>query len=112
LLHALAAWKMLHGTEFKKISPAIFNNILQQSIATREWMMKSIRLSREKDYTNPFRKMIYDSTEEMEAVTGKLKENEFIKFEFKQLETYKKKIGNILQPVTQTSKRKVAKAVK
>lgn len=110
LNHALAAWKTLHGTEFRKITPAVFNSILQQSIATREWMMKSIRQSREKDYTNPFRKMIYDSPEEMEAVTGKLKDNEFIKFELKQLESYKKKVAAILESPVPKSKRKPVKA--
>ena len=108
LLHALAAWKTIHGMEFKKVSPAVFNSILQQSIATREWMMKSIRQSREKDYTNPFRKMLYDSVDEMEAVIGKLKENEFIRFETAQLEAYKKRIGSILnRTATKAAKKKL-----
>jgi hypothetical protein len=41
-------------------------------------MLKGIESSREKDYTNPFRKMVYSNNEEMEIITGKLSENSFI----------------------------------
>ena len=41
-------------------------------------MCKGIYESREKDYTNPFRKMVYDTKKEMNKVLGKLEDNTFI----------------------------------
>jgi len=38
-------------------------------------MVKSIYHSREKDYRNPFRQMLYDTEKEMEKVIGKLVDN-------------------------------------
>ena len=56
-------------------------NLLRQSIGTKEWMTKEIYASRAKDYTNPFRKMVYDPPEEMNAVIGRLQDNSFIRQE-------------------------------
>ena len=69
--------------------------MLQQSIATREWMVKGIQESRAKDYENPFRKMVYEDEATMDKVMGKLSENAFIKQEQKALEDYKKEIAQL-----------------
>ena len=59
-------------------------------IATKEWMNDNIFLSREKDYTNPFRSMVYTNKKEMENVIGKLEENSFIIDQKNQFEKTKK----------------------
>ena len=41
-------------------------------------VFRAIVQSREKDMTNPFRKMVYSNDVEMETVLGKLSENTFI----------------------------------
>ncbi|MFL5808687.1 MAG: DUF4954 family protein [Flavisolibacter sp.] len=60
----------LNKNEFKKL--------LSKTMEIKEWMVKNIYESRAKDYQNEFRKMVYDSEEEMNQVVGKLDDNVFI----------------------------------
>ena len=99
LLNAVAVWKELSGVELKKIPAGSLAGMIRQSIATKEWMVKKIRDSRAKDYINPFRKMIYGSPEEMNAVLGKLSDNEFIQQEMDGLEAYRKKANSLLKKI-------------
>ena len=78
LAHAFAAWKKISGTDFKKCSPAAKRKLFRESIGIKEWMTEGIFTSRAKDYSNPFRQMVYDGKGEMETVTGKLSKNAFI----------------------------------
>jgi hypothetical protein len=90
--HALAALKDVFGIQLKKADPLMLKNLLLQSITTREWMVQEIYESRAKDYDNPFRKMVYETTGAMNNVLGKLDDNTFIKQEQTALENYKKEI--------------------
>ncbi|HQW93921.1 MAG TPA: hypothetical protein PKY28_12520, partial [Ferruginibacter sp.] len=56
------------------------------------WMCKGIFDSRAKDYSNPFRKMVYDTTEEMDNVLGRLEDNSFIQQQLADLELMKKQV--------------------
>jgi hypothetical protein len=96
LLHALAALKDVQGLSIKKTDKVQFKNLLQQSISTREWMTKGIYDSRAKDYSNPFRKMVYTNAKEMAVVTGSLEQNSFIRQEIEMLEKYKKELKDII----------------
>ena len=40
---------------------------------------RRIKITRTKDYTNPFRKMVFENEAEMNAVIGSLESNSFIK---------------------------------
>ncbi len=95
LQHALAALKQITGLSLRKAKKEAFDKILQQSLATKEWMTKEIYASRAKDYTNPFRQMVYESTEEMNAVVGRLQDNSFIKQEKEALKKYRRQIEQI-----------------
>ena len=55
-------------------------------------MCKGILESRAKDYTNPFRKMVYETNEEMNKVIGKLEDNTFIQQQLAELELMKKQV--------------------
>lgn len=92
LKHALAALKIVTGLSLRRAKKEALDNLLQQSLATKEWMTKEIYTSRAKDYTNPFRKMVYESTEEMNAVIGRLQDNSFIRQEKEALKNYRKQI--------------------
>lgn len=96
LQHALAALQAVHGIHLKK-NPASLKQLLQQSMYTKEWMVKGIYDSRAKDYTNPFRKMVYENRNEMDTVTGKLESNGFIKQEQENLVAYKKEIQHLIR---------------
>ncbi len=95
LSHALAALKEVHGINLKKAGGPALQQLLQQSIVTKEWMVKGIYDSRAKDYNNPFRKMVYETTAAMNKVVGKLSDNTFIKQEQEALESYKKTIQQL-----------------
>jgi hypothetical protein len=59
---------------------------------TREWMCKGIYESRAKDYRNPFRKMVYSNSKEMNQILGRIEDNGFIQDQMRQLEEFKKQI--------------------
>jgi Nucleoside-diphosphate-sugar pyrophosphorylase involved in lipopolysaccharide biosynthesis/translation initiation factor 2B, gamma/epsilon subunits (eIF-2Bgamma/eIF-2Bepsilon) len=96
LAHAMAAVYEIFEIDLKRASPGLLKSLLNQSIATREWMVKEIYESRAKDYRNPFRKLVYETTATMEKVVGKLENNSFIKQEQAALETYKKEVGQLI----------------
>jgi hypothetical protein len=88
--------------EVLKISPSrftkkLFLDLLQQAVSTKEWMVKGIYDSRAKDYSNPFRKMVYETEKEMEKVIGALKDNNFIKEQQAALEIYKEQTYAVLR---------------
>ena len=65
--------------------------LLQEMLITRIWMTKGIYTARAKDYSNPYRKMIYENNEEMINVIGRLEDNSFIQEQMGELEKLKKK---------------------
>ena len=81
----------------KQFTPDVFKTILQNAVKIKEWMCKGIYDSREKDYTNPFRKMVYDTKKEMEKVIGKIEDNTFIQQQLKELDTFKKEAKKIIK---------------
>jgi len=93
--HALASLSDITGINLKKMNRHQFNNLLNSVIVTKEWMTKGIHDSRAKDYTNPYRKMVYESIPEMNEVLGKLEENGFIKQQVKELQSFKKEIASL-----------------
>ncbi|TAF52742.1 MAG: DUF4954 family protein [Sphingobacteriia bacterium] len=84
-LQALAALEEITGLQLSALTATQFKNLTNQAISTREWMVRNIQESREKDYTNPFRKMVYENSAELNAVVGKLSDNPFLQEQFQQL---------------------------
>jgi len=97
--HSTAALKKVMGIDIKKITFSSFHSLIQQSIATKSWMTKGIFESRAKDYENDFRKMVYNSSAEMNKVTGSLNENAFINQETAALDQYKKNAEALIKRV-------------
>ena len=95
LKHALASLSEITGINLKKIDTHQFANLLNSIITTKEWMTKGIHDSRAKDYTNPYRKMVYESIGEMNEVLGKLEENSFIKQQIEELKSFKTGISSL-----------------
>lgn len=77
--HSFAAMLEILGIPRKKFTKQLFISLLKESAATKNWMTESIHSTREKDYENPYRQMLYDTREEMESVVGKLIDNTFIR---------------------------------
>jgi hypothetical protein len=87
-LHAMAILKTISGKHPAAFTSAEWKNLLEDGEKTREWLGINIYESRKKDYTNPFRKMMYDSEKEMENVLGSLDNNEFILEERKDFQQF------------------------
>jgi NDP-sugar pyrophosphorylase family protein len=81
----------------RQFTPALFKYLLQQFLTTKAWMCKGILESRAKDYTNPFRKMIYETNEEMNKVIGRLEDNSFIQQQLGELEEMKKQVKALVR---------------
>ncbi len=93
--HAFASLLELLKLTPAKFTKKLFLQLLQQAGATKEWMVSGIYESRAKDYSNPFRKMLYDTEKEMEKVTGALKDNSFIKEQQAAAKIYLEKINSL-----------------
>jgi hypothetical protein len=97
LHHALDILYQVHGISIKNLSAVAFKELLLQSIRTAEWITQGIFTSRKKDYLNPFRKMVYESQNEMDQVIGKLNENSFIINQEKEFKEYQLRIEDLMQ---------------
>ncbi|OIR13090.1 hypothetical protein GALL_54740 [mine drainage metagenome] len=93
--HALASLAEINNINLKKTDAASISAFLDKALATKEWMTKSIYQSREKDYSNPYRKMIYDTQEEMDKVVGKLADNSFIAQQKEDAVAFKKEVASV-----------------
>ncbi len=92
-MHAMAALKQATGISLSAKNSGDLLKLLKEAMATRQWMTDGIYTSREKDYSNPFRQMMYENREEMDAVTGKLEENSFISYQQDQLKRFKASVN-------------------
>ena len=97
LNHAYTSLLEILNITPRQFTPALLKQLLQQALATKEWMCKGIYSSRAKDYSNPFRKMVYDTNEEMNRVIGRLEDNSFIQQELGELDAMKKLVKSMLK---------------
>jgi hypothetical protein len=96
LAHALAIYRQLEGTDLSSNKAAVIA-LLEDSIRLQQELTELIQASREKDYENTFRQMVYESAAELEAVVGKLDENSFIVKEQKALRDYRRMVNTLLK---------------
>jgi hypothetical protein len=99
LSHAYTSLLEILDITSKQFTEEIFRSLLQKAIDTKEWMSKGIYQSREKDYTNPFRKMMYDTKAEMDKVIGKLEDNTFIQQQLGEFDSFKKEVKQIIKSI-------------
>ena len=92
LEQSMAAMQLIWGFQPNEADKNTLSKILDKAAQTRQWMTDGIYESRAKDYTNAFRKIPYETTEEMNNVVGKLEDNSFIKQQRTELEKYLQKI--------------------
>lgn len=98
--HAFAALLEVLNVRPAQFSKKIFTGLLKDAIATREWMTAAIAGSRAKDYDNPFRKMVYETQQELEKVIGKLKENSFILQQEQETKEFSKRVAALLEKIS------------
>ena len=95
LEHAYCSLLEVLNITTKQFTPTLFKTLLQETVATKTWMTENILKAREKDYTNIYRKMVYENNDEMNKVVGKLEDNNFIQDQFEKLEKFKTAISKI-----------------
>lgn len=91
--HAIATLCEMENITTAEIRITHLRAWLNEALNTKREMVKQIFLSRQKDYLNPFRKMVYASNKEMEKVMGKLSDNSFILQQQKALAAFEKKLN-------------------
>ncbi len=97
LTHAFTALLELMNITSKQFTIDRFEELLEKAIVTKRWMGKGIYDSRAKDYSNPFRKMVYETNEEMNKVIGAIEENTFIQEQLAETDSFKTKVNGILR---------------
>ena len=97
LTHAYTSLFEIENITSKQFTKEVFIKLLENSITTKTWMGKGIYTSRAKDYSNPFRKMVYESNDEMNAVIGRLEDNQFIQDQLGETDKYKKIVKEIIK---------------
>jgi hypothetical protein len=93
--HGLASLQEITGIQLATMNIQQFNYFLTAASNTKEWITRSIYNSRAKDYSNPYRKMVYENFAEMNEVIGKLEDNGFITDQNESLLVFKKEIQRI-----------------
>jgi hypothetical protein len=79
LQHALGCYAALNNIKIASFNYNHFDELLTNAVNTKTWMAKGIYNARAKDYNSKFRKMVYDTTKEMNKVMDSLEDNSFIK---------------------------------
>ncbi len=93
--HAFTSLLEVWNITTKQFGEKEFAQLLDETGATAKWIADSIYSSREKDYTNPFRKMVYETNNEMNKVLGALEDNSFIQLQFSAYNEMKDRISSI-----------------
>lgn len=94
--HAVAALVEIEHISLEDLTATKLSNLFKGHLATNEKVFQGIVQSREKDLTNPFRKMVYTNEAEMEAVLGKMNDNSFVREKDKERMELSTRIENIL----------------
>ena len=90
----------LYSKPIENFSNYLYNNIIEDVTVITQEMYDASYKSREKDYTDYYRQMVYSSGREMENVLGPMDENDFL-IEFKKTtEDFVKRLKTIFDGLT------------
>jgi Domain of unknown function (DUF4954) len=78
LVHAYTIYNKIFANNLLPLNKKNILVVLDNLLVAQAKIVEDIISSRQKDYTNSFRQMVYDDTQEMETVLGKLEDNSFI----------------------------------
>ena len=93
IMHAVASLCEIKNLKPGELTKEDLNNLFSYAIETKEWIAEKIYESRAKDYSNPFRKTVYEIDMEMDKVVGRLEDNSFICNQRDELNIFKNKIA-------------------
>jgi hypothetical protein len=95
LQHSIACLAEIHQQKITVMNSKQFTHLLDAAMEMQEWITKGIYEAREKDYTNAFRKMVYDTNEEMLEVLGNPEKNTFINHQKNELKNFKLQVNQL-----------------
>lgn len=100
IAHSLSVVRELEGTG-DNIDNAFLINLFLQTLETKEWITQNVYTSKEKDYKNSFKNMVYDNKEEMESVLGAFSSNSFIKEQQEELAVLQQTVHQLIEKFSQ-----------
>lgn len=96
MLHALSLLIKTNDLAYEKIDIHYLKSLFQQTLETKEWITQGVYSSKEKDYKNTFKNMVYDTKEEMESVLGSFESNTFIIQQNEELSAFTNQVKTLL----------------
>lgn len=97
LRHALGSLERLLNKKISTISKTKWNALLKETIAIQDMIVEAVKASREKDFTNPFRKALFESTREKTSVLEKMEDTPFIRYLQKDSKTFKQNLRKLIR---------------
>ncbi len=97
--HAIASLQILKALTPQNLTEETLIDLLNEALATKEWITDNITATRAKDYTNPYRLMMYENEAEMNQVIGAFDDNGFIKQEQLACKAYRASILTLMQRI-------------
>ncbi len=97
LHHAYTSLLEILNITSKQFTSSVLKDVLLKVTDTKQWMSKGIYEARAKDYVSPYRKMVYETNEEMNEVLGRIEDNSFVQEQFADFEAFKKNIKGVMR---------------
>ena len=97
--HGFASLLEITGLTKSQFTYNRFVKLLDQALAMAGQLFNGIYESRAKDYQSPFRKMVYDTQEEMDRVLGPLSSNSFISEQKQELTSFSESVRELMERV-------------
>ncbi|MCF0242732.1 MAG: DUF4954 family protein [Treponema sp.] len=96
--------EQLYSRPAEEFSEDVYSNIIEDVTIISSEMYKSSYLSREKDYTDYYRQMVYNSVDEMNSILGTIDDNSFLKELKITTDTFNKELKDFFDALTIESK--------
>ena len=93
--YALYLLECIYGVPFERCSAEQYRNLVESVAAVSDDMYALSVSSREKDYTDYYRKMTYRNREEMDAVLGTIDDDDFLRMLKDDTERFNKKLRRV-----------------
>ncbi|GAH08734.1 unnamed protein product [marine sediment metagenome] len=89
----------MHNKKIGELTDTLVAELLTESLALAQNMLRSAIDSRAKDFTNPFRQTTFKSPEEMTAVVGTIKDNSFLNDFKRDTARYCREVRKLVQQI-------------
>ncbi|NND33564.1 MAG: DUF4954 family protein [Saprospiraceae bacterium] len=95
-IHAFNALPDLYDMKQSNFDKELWHQWLEKSVTISRTMVHRTKESRKKDFTNKFKRITYDTPEEMQAVLGTIDENKYIAQVTAEAQAFEKKVMEVI----------------